>query len=78
MLKRAFTNEKILQHFKQGVRAILETDASNKAIKECLPQADNAGVLHLVAFYSRKLRKAEQNYKIYNKKMLAIGVYLTK
>ena len=40
--KKAFTHEKILQHFKQGVRAILETDASNEAIEGCLLQTDNA------------------------------------
>ena len=78
MLKKAFTNGKILQYFKQGVGAILKTNISNKAIEERLSKANNAGVLHPIAFYSRKLSKAEQNYKIYGKEMLAIVVCLTK
>ena len=72
MLKRAFTHEKILQHFRQGIGAILETNASNEAIGESLSQVDNARVLRPVAFYSRKLAKAKRNCKIYDKNMLAI------
>ena len=75
-LKRAFTNRSILQHFKQGVGTTLETNALDGAIKGCLSQVDNAGVLCLVVFYSSKLAKVEQNYEIYNKKMLAIVVCL--
>ena len=41
-------------------------------------QTDNAGVLHPVTFYSRKLAKAEKNFKIYNKEMLAIVACLTE
>ena len=77
-LKSTFTHGKILQHFRQGVRAILETNASNKAIGGCLSQINNARVLRPIAFYSRKLAKAERNYKIYNKKMLAIVACLTE
>ena len=78
MLKNAFTHGKIFQHFHQGIRAVLETDASNEAIRGCLLQADNSEVLRLVTFYSRKLTWAKRNYKIYDKEMLAIVVCLTK
>ena len=77
-LKRAFTHGKILKHFKQGVGAILETDKSNEAIGECLSQTVNIRVPLPVAFYSRKLAKAERNYKNYDKKMLAIVTCLTE
>ena len=73
-----FTNGKIFQHFKQGIGAILESGASNEAIGECFLQTDNAGVLHPVGFYSRKLAKAEKNFKIYDKEMLAIVACLTE
>ena len=39
---------------------------------------DNAGVSRPIAFYSRKLAKAERNYKIYDKEMLAIVACLTE
>ena len=78
MLKRAFTHEKIFQHFWQGLRAIVETNTSDKAIGGCLSQIDEAMVLCPIAFYSRKLAKAKKNYKIYNKKMLAIVACLTE
>ena len=77
-LKRAFTNRSIFQHFKQGIGTILETNALDKAIGKCLLQVDNAGVLRPIAFYSQKLAKAEQNYEIYDKEMLAIVVCLSE
>ena len=35
-LKRAFIHEKIFQHFQQSIAAVLETNASDKAIGGCL------------------------------------------
>ena len=78
MLKRAFAHGKILQHFHQGIRAVLETDASDEAIEGCFLQANDSGILRPVAFYSKKLTRAKRNYKIYNKEMLAIVVCLTE
>ena len=69
---------KIFQHFQQGIRAILETNAFDEAIGGCLSQIDNAKVLRPVAFYSRKLAKAERNYKIYDEEMLAFVACLTE
>jgi hypothetical protein len=37
-----------------------------------LSQYNNKGVLHPVAFYSKKITLAKCNYKIYNKELLAI------
>jgi len=50
----------------------IETDASNTAIGGCASQTDENGVSYPIAFYSRKLTKAEQNYEIYDKEMLGI------
>ena len=49
----------------------LETDALDKAIGACLTQ-EHEGKKHPVAYYSRKITLAEQNYDIYNKELLAI------
>jgi hypothetical protein len=42
-----------------------------------LSQPDDNGILHPVAFYSRKFNPAELNYEIYDKEMLAIVDCLT-
>jgi uncharacterized tellurite resistance protein B-like protein len=53
----------------------LETDASNLAISGCLTQiVDKKRVL--IAYYSRKLSLAEQNYNIHDKELLAVVVSL--
>ena len=49
----------------------IETDASDLAIGACLTQ-EYEGKWHPVAYMSRKLSLAEQNYDIYNKELLAI------
>jgi CRISPR/Cas system CMR-associated protein Cmr5 small subunit len=51
---------------------ILETNASNYVCAGVLLQYNNKGVLHPVAFYSKKITLAKCNYKIYNKELLAI------
>uniref|UniRef100_A0A8H7TTS6 RNA-directed DNA polymerase n=1 Tax=Bionectria ochroleuca TaxID=29856 RepID=A0A8H7TTS6_BIOOC len=50
----------------------LETDASDYAIGAQLGQRDDKGVLHPVAFFSKKLHGAELNYPIYDKEFMAI------
>ena len=49
----------------------METDASDLAIGAYWMQEYNSR-WHLVAYISRKLSPAEQNYDIYNKELLAI------
>ena len=56
----------------------METDAFDEAIGRCLLQTNDVGVICAVAFYSCKLAKAERNYEIYNKEMLAIVACLTE
>jgi hypothetical protein len=50
----------------------VETDASNYVSAGVLSQYDDDGILHLVAFFSKKHSLAECNYEIYNKELMAI------
>jgi hypothetical protein len=72
-LRTAFTSAPILRHFDPERPTILEADASDYAIGAVVSQvASDDGKLHPVAFYSKTLNSAEQNYEIYDKEMLAI------
>jgi hypothetical protein len=51
---------------------IVETDASDFALGAILSQFGIDGLLHPVAFYSRKLTSAKINYQVYDKELLAI------
>ena len=71
-LKTAFTTAPVLKHFDPMKPVILEADSSNRALGSVVSQCDNQGVVHPIAFYSRKLNAAELNYEIYDKEMLVI------
>ncbi len=71
-LKMAFTSAPILIHPDLTRPFIVETDASDFALGAILSQFGIDGLLHLVAFYSRKLTSAEINYQVYDKELLAI------
>ena len=55
----------------------METDASDDAIGMVLSQQQD-GKWHPVAFMSRMMSSAEQNYEIYDKELLAIIEALRK
>jgi len=55
----------------------VETDASGHAIREVLSQ-EQEGKWRPIAFLSRTIQPVERNYKIYNKKLLAIVEALLK
>jgi hypothetical protein len=71
-LRTAFTTAPILQHFDPERPAILEADASDFALGAVVSQRGEDGLVHPVAFHSRKFNPAELNYEIYDKEMLAI------
>lgn len=71
-LKTAFTTAPILRHFDPDRHIVLETDASDYVSAGVLSQPDANGVLHPVAFYSKKHSPAECNYEIYDKELMAI------
>ena len=71
-LKEAFTSALVLAMPDPAKPFVLETDASNLAVGGVLLQEGGDGMLHPVAYYSKKMLPAEGNYPIYNKEMLAI------
>ena len=66
-LKTAFTSAPILRHFDPDRENIVETDASDYVSAGILSQYDDdgSGILHPVAFFSKKHSPAECNYEIY-------------
>ena len=50
----------------------METDTSDYISAGVLSQHDDDGILHPVAFYSKKHSPAECNYEIYDKELMAI------
>jgi hypothetical protein len=61
----------ILKHFDPCLEIILETDASDFVSAGVLSQYHD-GVLHPVAFFSKRHSPAECNYEIYDKELLVI------
>lgn len=70
-LKQAFIKVGTLAHFNLDLEIQLEIDSSNFIIAAILSQMHNS-VLRLVTFLLYKILLVECNYKIYNKKLLAI------
>ena len=72
-LKLVFTQALVLTHFDPANLIVVEMDASDYAITAIISQIspDNSN-LHLIAFYSYRMKPAELNYKIYDKKLLVI------
>ena len=71
-LKSAFTTAPILAHFDWAKDVILEADSSDFVNAGILSQYGDDGLLHPVAFFSKKLTETECNYEIYDKELLAI------
>ena len=70
-LKEAFTGTLILQHFDYERAMVAETDTSDYVSEGVLSHPDDNGVLHPVAFFSKKYSPDECNYEIYDKELLA-------
>lgn len=71
-MKRLMTSAPVLRHYERSRPTVLETDSSDYVNGGVLSQADDDGVLHPVAFYSKNMVPAECNYEIYDKELLAI------
>lgn len=71
-LKQRITSNPILKHYNPDAPCTIETDASDYALGAVCSQPDSAGILHPIAFHSRKLLPAEMNYQIYDKELLAV------
>ena len=72
LLKQAVISAPILSHFDHTKECVVEVDSSDYVQGGVLSQVGNDGLLHPVAFFSRKLLPAECNYEIYDKELLAI------
>ena len=76
-LKKAFTEAPILAHYDEERQVVLETDASSGAMGAVMSQAGDDGKLHPVAFMSKSLTPAQQNYDVHDRELLAI-VYCSR
>ena len=54
---------------------IIKADLSNYITKGILSQYNKDGVSHPITYFLKRLSLAKYNYKIYNKKLLAIIKY---
>lgn len=71
-LKKAFTSDIILRHYNPDRKIVVETDASDYVSGGVLSQYNEEGILHPVAYFSKKHNPAECNYEIYDKELMAI------
>ena len=74
-LKHRFTSAPVLQHFDPDKEIIMEMDASDYISAGVMSQYDADGILHPVAFFSKKHSPVKCNYKIYDKELMAIIHY---
>ena len=70
-LKKRVCEAPILAHFDPSKQCHVETNSSDYVSAGILSQEHNS-ILHLVAYFSKRMVPAECNYKIYDKKLLAI------
>lgn len=63
-MKLQFTTSPILRHFDHSRQVIIETDASQYVSSGVLSHWDNDGVLHPVAYCSKKNTPGECDYDI--------------
>ena len=71
-LKHRFISVPLLIHFDVERGIIVETDFSDYISAGIMSQYDDNGVLHPVAYFSKKYSPAECNYEIYDKELIAI------
>jgi len=76
-LKDKITSQPVLSLLKREGKFRVETDASGYAIGGVLSQ-EQEGKWRPIAFLSRTMQSVGRNYKIYNKKLLAIIEVLSK
>ena len=71
-LKNTFTSAPILRHFNPDKECVVETDTSDYVSAGILSQIADDGLIHPVAFFTKKHSPAECNYEIYDKELMAI------
>jgi hypothetical protein len=71
-LKNHFISAPILKWFNPEAEITVETDASDYVSGGIMSQPDSEGILHPLAYFSKKHSVEECNYEIYDKELLAI------
>ena len=71
-MKKAFTSDVILRYYNLNLKIVVKTDASDYVSEGILSQYNKNGVLHPIAYFSKKHNPAECNYEIYDKELMAI------
>jgi len=67
-----FMNAPVVQHFPHEREEVIETNVSDYVSACISTQYDEEGVLHPVAYYTKKYTPAECNYNIHHKEYMAI------
>ena len=71
-MKRSLTTAPVLVHFNPNKPIIVEPDASNYVYSGILSQQQDDGTWRPVAYRSKTMSKAQWNYDIHDKELLAI------
>ena len=71
-IKSALCSDSVLRHYDPDAELVLQCDASSIAVGAVLLQPGADGSLELVAYVSRTLNQAEQNYSQIERESLAI------
>ncbi|KAL4135091.1 hypothetical protein QTP88_006747 [Uroleucon formosanum] len=71
-LKLKLTNKPVLSHFNDNVEIILVTDGSKKGLGVILQQINENHEIHPVAYASKKLNTAQNNYSALELEMAAL------
>ena len=71
-IKQRFCEAPVLRAWDPEKTTFVEPDCSGYALGGVLSQEDGHGKRHAVAFHSQRLSKAEYNYPIHDKEMLAV------
>jgi len=77
-LKEMLTSPPVLAYPDHEKQFFVECDASNYAIGGMLSQKGDDGTLYSIYYYSKTLSKAEVNYSITEKELLAIKTAFTE
>lgn len=71
-LKKVAMTAPLRAAFRFGIPVEMHTDASNEAIAATIEHRYACGHTQPIAFYSRKLNKAERNYNVHDRELMAI------
>lgn len=71
-LRTALMAAPVLHHFNTDYETMMETDASDGVVSGVLSQKQRDDLWHPVAYFTKTLKPAENNYPIHDKELLAI------